>query len=299
VNPTERSFSPRELADAIGVSESSVKRWVDAGELVAARTAGGHRRIALPEAVRFIRARQMSVVEPAILGLADIAHVPASLAAAPVTADLLVDVLTGVHAEQARALVVSAYLRGEPLAPLCDGPVREAMHGVGEAWKQGRRGIAVEHSAVDLFVQAFSQIRTLVPPPPLDAPRAVGGALAGDPYLLPSLMASTILADLRFSVTNLGPDTPADVLAAAALERKAHLVWLSVSVPAEEGLVRREADALAERLAPSGAEIVLGGRGLNGAASIRHPNLQVQEGMGGLARVARSVAEASTNGRGG
>ena len=38
-------LSPKELADAIGVSESSIKRWVDNGEIQATKTSGGHRRI--------------------------------------------------------------------------------------------------------------------------------------------------------------------------------------------------------------------------------------------------------------
>ena len=49
----ESLLSPREVAVALGVSESSVKRWVDLGELAALRTAGGHRRITRAEAVRF------------------------------------------------------------------------------------------------------------------------------------------------------------------------------------------------------------------------------------------------------
>ncbi|HEX9106572.1 MAG TPA: MerR family DNA-binding transcriptional regulator, partial [Longimicrobiales bacterium] len=48
-------LSPRELAEAVGVSESSLKRWADRGVLAVERTAGGHRRIPLGEAVRFIR----------------------------------------------------------------------------------------------------------------------------------------------------------------------------------------------------------------------------------------------------
>ena len=48
-------LSPRELAQAIGVSESSLKRWADAGQIRVARTAGGHRRISIADAVRFIR----------------------------------------------------------------------------------------------------------------------------------------------------------------------------------------------------------------------------------------------------
>jgi len=59
-----RLLSPRELADALGVSESSLKRWVDAGKITAARTEGGHRRIALQEAVRFIRETGAPLARP-------------------------------------------------------------------------------------------------------------------------------------------------------------------------------------------------------------------------------------------
>ena len=48
-------LSPKELAAAIGVSESTLKRWADDGLIVFSRTAGGHRRIRLAEAIRFIR----------------------------------------------------------------------------------------------------------------------------------------------------------------------------------------------------------------------------------------------------
>ena len=63
-------LGPRQLGQALGVSESSVKRWADQGEIVTHRTSGGHRRIALAEAIRFIRESGLPVVDPGILGAA-------------------------------------------------------------------------------------------------------------------------------------------------------------------------------------------------------------------------------------
>ncbi|MCA9674189.1 MAG: helix-turn-helix domain-containing protein, partial [Myxococcales bacterium] len=68
-----RMLSPRELADALGVSESSLKRWVDAGRIRAARTEGGHRRIRLSEAVRFIRDSGTPIVRPELLDMPELA----------------------------------------------------------------------------------------------------------------------------------------------------------------------------------------------------------------------------------
>ena len=68
-----RLLSPKDLADAIGVSESSLKRWTDAGRIRASRTDGGHRRIALEDAVRFIREAGVPVVRPELLGMPEMA----------------------------------------------------------------------------------------------------------------------------------------------------------------------------------------------------------------------------------
>ena len=62
-------ISPRQLAEAIGVSESSVKRWCDDGELAASRTAGGHRRLPIPGVVEFLRRTGRPVQKPNLLGL--------------------------------------------------------------------------------------------------------------------------------------------------------------------------------------------------------------------------------------
>ena len=62
-------LSPKELGEAIGVSESSIKRWIDEGVIRASRTAGGHRRIALADAVQFVRSAGLPVVRPQVFGL--------------------------------------------------------------------------------------------------------------------------------------------------------------------------------------------------------------------------------------
>ena len=62
-------LSPKQVAHAIGASESSLKRWCDQGLLTTVKTAGGHRRIPVQEVLRFVREQNHAVVEPHILSM--------------------------------------------------------------------------------------------------------------------------------------------------------------------------------------------------------------------------------------
>ena len=250
----KRALSPRDLAAAIGVSESSLKRWADSGKITVVRTEGGHRRIAIGEAVRFIRATGAQLVRPEVLGLAEIAAVANDDGGD----DALYQHLASGNSRDARGVLIGMYLRGMSVASLCDGPIRTAMHRLGELWQHDPAGVFVEHRATDACLHAVSQLRTLCEPPD-DGPIAVGGAPSGDPYLLPSLLASMVLGSEGVRAVNLGPDTPAASLAHAIAHHEPELVWLSISTTppadftAELGPIER---ALRDR----GHTLVIGGR---------------------------------------
>lgn len=70
-------FTPRQVARGLGVSESSVKRWIDAQRLPAYRTPGGHRRVPLAAVVRFARERGAELLHPEALGLGGLAAIAA------------------------------------------------------------------------------------------------------------------------------------------------------------------------------------------------------------------------------
>src|SRR3954454_12934394 len=158
-------LTPKELADAIGASESSLRRWVDGGDIRMTRTAGGHRRIPLAEAVRVVRKIGATVVRPDLLGLGDLGGSGAD-AQFPGKSDeeKLYETLRAGERNTAIGLVVSWYLAGRSLPGLVDGPVRRAMHRLGELWRHDERGILVEHRATAVCVEAVATLRGLLPP---------------------------------------------------------------------------------------------------------------------------------------
>ena len=181
-------ISPRELADAIGVSESSIKRWVDNDLVKATKTAGGHRRISISEAVRFLRERQISLVNPSAIGMNDMESlVETSRSNDSDKSELLYEYLREGQAEAARGLLISTYLGGGSVAQIVDSAVSSAMSRLGELWYEDDCGIFWEHRATEIAISAISRLRMIIPPRGDGAPVAVGADPPGDPYILPSL----------------------------------------------------------------------------------------------------------------
>ncbi len=258
---TEALLSPKSLADALGVSESSVKRWVDAGDLVARKTAGGHRRIERGEAIRFARKCGIEPMRPELLAL-----VPAREGDTAETArsSAFHDALLDGDRVRAVGLLHAAYMQGESVASICDGPVREALAQVGELWKHDENGILVEHRATEICRQALASLRDLLPTVADDAPVAVGSAGPDDPYWIPNTMCSMTVAEAGLRDVNLGPHCPVTTKLTAVRMYKPCLVWHSASVKG------REVDELAAGLAASktadAPRLVVGGRAISRAA---------------------------------
>ena len=280
----KRSLSPKDLAAAIGVSESSLKRWADAGKIAVARTEGGHRRIPIAEAVRFIRESGSQIVRPEVLDLPEISAVASNDDGAD---DVLYQQLAAGNSREVRGMVMARYLQGASLASIFDGPIMHAMARIGELWQHDPRGVFIEHRATDTCLQAASQLRALFEPAD-DAAVAVGGAPSGDPYLLPSLLASTLLASEGLRPVNLGPDTPIASFRHAVAHYHPKMVWISVSTPAPPNL-GDELAALARELASQDATLVIGGRRCHDVArQVR--DACVVESMSELAAFARGLA---------
>jgi excisionase family DNA binding protein len=312
----KQTLSPKELAVAIGVSESSLKRWADDGLIRVTRTAGGHRRIPIAEAIRFLRETETPLVRPEILGLTDVEVVSGDRPARADEAERLHAYLRAGHVRQARGLILSMYLEGRSVAEICDGPIRQAMQRIGDLWRHGPEGIFIEHRATDICAQAINQLRSTFPsatgeeaapggaasgaadagtdPDTDERPGgrhvAVGGAPAGDPYMLPSLMAAASLAAEGFRAVNLGPDSPAEALLLAARHHQADLVWLSAT---SEGLPPAELagqiETLLEGLSEIGLSLIIGGNGLERIQPPAAANLHIGRSMAELVAFARGI----------
>jgi excisionase family DNA binding protein len=280
-------MSTRQLADAMGVSESSVKRWVDEGEISAHRTAGGHRRIPVSAAVGFIRSRRVRPENPHLLPLTE---TPSLGVVDSSSCTALHDALLEDDAPAARAIICGRFLSGASIAAIGDGLLRPVLERIGELWRHDPRGILVEHRAVQSCAQALSQIVEWIPEPAAAAPVAVTAAGPADPYMLPPILAFMTLRECGLRAVNLGPATPLPTIELAMTQYAAAICVISVGVTQEAGSTSAW-NSLQKRASTVGCRVVVGGRCVSSLGERAAPDTQVVACMTELAAFASGLVQ--------
>jgi excisionase family DNA binding protein len=290
----ETALSPRQVAAAIGVSEASVRRWADNGQIRMTRTSGGHRRISLPDAIRFVRESSFDVVRPDLLTVSEPGHRPGRSNAIAAQHDDFLAALAEGDSDLASGLIMRMYLNGVDAAQICDGAIRHAMCVIGKWWPEDKRGIFVEHRATSICADVLGRLRAAFPHTKGNSPAiAVGGAPESDPYILPTLMASTVLADVGYETVNLGPNTPLQVLGESVVELKAPLLWIATTAPLPAASLEREIVQLLEIVEPINGQVVIGGLNAN---RLRLPDSSAVHRFGSMSEMA-AFAEGILAGR--
>jgi len=130
------------------------------------------------------------------------------------------------------------------------------MREIGDAWQDGKLDVIHEHLA-STVVRTFLGTLTRSQPPASAAPGIVIATPAGQRHELGSLIAAVTAVSAGWHCTYLGPDLPADEIAAGARGRGAKVVALGVSFPASDPAVADALRKLREEL--PGCPLLLGG----------------------------------------
>jgi methanogenic corrinoid protein MtbC1 len=252
--------TPKQVARAIGVSEASLKRWCDKGLLPVQRTAGGHRRLPMPGVIEFLRNHHYDLVEPEILGL------PATSGKTPVVleraAGQLRDDLEQGNEERCRQLILDLYLARRRLCEIGDVAIAAAFHQLGERWQHGDVEVYQERRACEICLRVLHELRAVLVPPAPDAPRAIGGTLAGDGSSLPTTMVELVLRESGWRAETLGTGHPPPTLCAAIRDIRPRLFWLSASYINDADLFVSDCETIYRTAVDSGVALVVGGRAL-------------------------------------
>ena len=220
-------LSPKQVARALQVSESSVKRWCDKGCIPTTYTEGGHRRIRISDLVEFVRRTDHEVVTPEAIGMPLLSAKPIrelDEAVGPMTAALL-------SGDEARSIQIALdlYLAEHSFSSICDDVIAAAFHQIGELWACGQAEIYQERRGCTIAERIIHELRPLIRPISSDAPLAIGCSASGDSYSLATTMAELVLREARWNACSLGENLPLSSVAKAIVQHRPRMVWISCS----------------------------------------------------------------------
>ncbi len=256
----EHFVSPRRAAQALGVSESSLKRWCDRGLIESVRTGGGHRKLSAAAVLRFVREHDYRLVAPEVLGLEPLNR--SFGINADQARDALVATLLAGNDSAAQQILFGLYLARRSLAEIFDLVVAAAFQDIGERWACRQVQIYQERRACEICGRILLELRHLQTVPPATAPLVIGGTMEGDPYTLPTTMIELVLREAGLNAVSLGVSIPAESLAAAVHDLAPSLFWLSVSHIADGPKFLHDFSELTAACQARRIPLVVGGRGL-------------------------------------
>lgn len=258
-------FSPKQVADALQASESSVKRWCDRGAIPTVRTVGGHRRITLEALQRFLQSSERRLATPQALGLpSQVSAERGTLIPGGDNPDQTAfrEALARGDEETCQRIARRLVAEGRTRTEVVESLVTDAMHGIGEAWSCQNVDAYQERRGCGIAARLVYELRSQLTPLMAGAPVAIGGTLSGDPYELPSAMVELALREHGWNAINLGTNLPAESFLRAADDYRPQVVWLSASALDDTDNFVRMVNQLADGLNED-TSLLIGGRALN------------------------------------
>lgn len=256
LHTTSALISPKQAAQAIGVSESSLKRWCDNGKINVSRTPGGHRKMSVADLFDFVRSNDVPLAAPELLGLPkstgkkeiDTTQVQSELTRALLAADELL----------VQQLAFDLLINKVPLHNFFDDFLAPSTYEIGRQWECNQADIYQERMSCEIIVRLLHQIRNLIPITRNDF-IAIGGTLSNDNYAIPTTMVELILRNHGINATSMGTSIPGSSIVAAIRNLKPQLVWLSASHISDRQQFEQEFQLVSESCDQSEVVFVIGG----------------------------------------
>ncbi len=252
----EQFLTCREAGEMLRVSESTIKRLANTGQLQSYRTPGGHRRILRQSISQWILKNNG---EGGANDLSPDEMVAESLATLVSPAELLEQMLRDNYVEAFHQLECFRLRQG--VTAVLDQLLSPTMEEVGVRWAAGTMSVFQEHLITDRVREYLHQLGAKLPKNESAVRKAVGSAPAGDLSDLASKCIELCFRELGWFAKSFGANLPASELANGALEIQADVVWVSYSHPPEESQLIRDNMLLRERLPPH-VRLIVGGGGL-------------------------------------
>jgi DNA-binding transcriptional MerR regulator/methylmalonyl-CoA mutase cobalamin-binding subunit len=287
-NSRPEGYSMQVAARRSGVSPHLIRMWERRYAAVEPHRTATGRRVYTDDAIE--RLRLLHAATQAGHSIGGIAHLPIERLRVIVSEDAHVatrsmDTRAGSNAQSeqwvSKALRAVEALDASALRAAFDGSLlalgrvatveqvlAPLMDEMGERWRTGTMRVAHEHLAATTtrtFLGALLEAQV-----PAEAPMLIATTLPGQTHEIGALMAAATAASEGWRTLYLGPNLPAEEIAAAAhvhAAKGARALALSFVYPPDDAILENELRRLGEFL-PQGFCVIAGGSAADGYAAV-------------------------------
>jgi len=228
-----------EAAERLGVAPATIQRWVNAGLVIAERTAGGHRRIPIAEIRRLLASSRPT----SPLG----------------SATAFLEILLSGRPHEIKAALLAVRQRTGSWASAAD-EVASAIAELGRKWEAGLCSVFEEHEASEKLRRAAASCVEHIDPG-AKAQRAALFTVAGERHTLGLTLAELVLAEGGTGAIWLGEGPPREELDVLVEKTRPAILVVSASPASSSKSVLSYQKALTKTAKRHHVPLVLGGGG--------------------------------------
>lgn len=254
-------LSSKQVAEILGVNESSVKRWADSGMLSCYKTPGGHRKFKKEDLLLFSSKYSFELKSDINSTNSERNH-PNEVDYKLIN-DLLFRKLLVSSEVDITDFLYSIHLSGVSVVELYDNVISKSMFEVGEKWKRKELTVDQEHIASNKIVKSLIRLHDKITSMPLNGLTALCGSLEGEYHELPLLSVSNVLTYYGWKVIYVGSNTPVKALQSSINEHKPDVVCLSSTIINNTEEFISDIRKIYSVSKSSGSRLLLGGMGIN------------------------------------
>ncbi|WP_166350727.1 cobalamin-dependent protein [Phytoactinopolyspora limicola] len=163
-----------------------------------------------------------------------------------------------------RIIEAQLFAGAEPATVLVE-VVAAALRDIGDGWERGELTVGDEHRATAVAVRLVGRLGAVSTRPGRRRGTVVLASAPYDSHALPGAILATVLRGAGYRVVELGGDTPADAVGAAAAAVGAGLCAVGISVGARERFDAVPGVATVVRDAAPGTPVLIGGPAVTSA----------------------------------
>lgn len=256
-------LSTQQVAALLNVTETTVKRWADEGEIVCSKTLGGHRKFLMNDVIRFaeengivmsgtmkppMNARQIEQLEFAVY----MKHYNK-------ISEIFLEEALQADREGLEQLVLYLLQNHISFPTIADEVIRPALVSIGVQWAKGKLAIDQEHSASQAVTEAMIRVSSAIHRKPKNGLHAVCACPFGEYHEIGLRGLAYSLEGEGWNVNYTGANTPLDSLLTLISRTKPELLALSFTTMDDEVSIKKNLRTIGDTVHANRGIFITGG----------------------------------------